>query len=130
MTKPGSLVEVGTGPLISALAFSHNEYEKRLESTRKLMRERGLDFFISFTPENIYYLTGHDTPGYYYMQACVVSHQQLPVVFTRKIESFNTLGRSWPRMTCPYGDTQDPVAVLVDLLDELGCQGKSTGGRI
>lgn len=106
-----SLIETRTDPLIMDLPFSHEEYQRRLNGCRELMNETEIDAFISFTPENIYYLTGHDTPGYYYLQACVVTHDHDPVVFTRKIESFNTLGRSWKRKTCPYGDTDNPVTL-------------------
>ena len=122
-----SLIETRSDPLIMDLPFSDGEYQRRLDGCRELMNEKGVDAFVSFTPENIYYLTGHDTPGYYYLQACVVTHDHDPVVFTRKIESFNTLGRSWKRKTCPYGDTDNPVTVLSALLGELGCENKCIG---
>lgn len=122
-----SLIVEGGGPLVMDLPFSDKEYGCRLEAVRRLMERRGLDALLSFTPENLYYLTGHDTPGYYYLQACVVTHDQDPVILTRKIESFNTVGRSWKRKVCPFGDTENPVDVLVALLGELGCVGKRIG---
>ena len=127
MYKKSTLIEVGTGPLIAPLSFTDGEYNQRLAATRAQMQKLDLDYLLVFTPENIYYLTGHDTPGYYYLQACVVTHQHPPIVVTRKIESFNTLGRSWARLVCPYQDTQDPVDVLETLLTELSCKGKAVG---
>ena len=48
--------------MIMDLPFSDGEYQRRLNACHQLMNEKELDAFISFTPENIYYLTGHDTP--------------------------------------------------------------------
>ena len=120
-------MRAGAGRLLAPLPFSDDEYKRRLAATRAHMQKEDLDFLLLFTPENIYYLTGHDTPGYYYLQVCIVSHDQPPIILTRKIESFNTLGRSWARLVCPYQDTQDPIGVLVALLSELGYENKSVG---
>ena len=50
-----------------------------------------LNAFIAFGPENINYLTGHDTPAYQYLQACVVTHEGPPVNLLRSIDASNTL---------------------------------------
>jgi Xaa-Pro dipeptidase len=90
-------------------AFSVAEYERRVEGVRKVMRERGLAAFISFTPENLNYITGHDTPGYYFYQACVITHDRKPINVLRRIETTNTLGRGWSRLAVGYHDREDPV---------------------
>jgi Xaa-Pro dipeptidase len=120
-------IQEGSGSLLVELPFSDEEYRRRLALTRKSMAEQDMQIFITFTPENIYYLSGHDTPGYYYFQACVVTHDSLPVVVTRKIESFNTLGHSWSRRVVAYADLDDPVNTLVELLEQLGCSGERVG---
>lgn len=113
-------INKGTGPLIEPVAFEDDEFERRLAGTRALMAEQGLDALICFAPENLYYLTGHDTPGYYWYQACVVTHEHLPVNVIRKLEATNTLGRSWSREVVEYEDTADPVEATLWLLKELG----------
>lgn len=117
----------GRGQLVESLPFSEPEYERRLAGLRDLMKLEGVDYFISFTPENIYYVTGHDTPGYYFYQACIVSHDQKPVNILRRIESTNTLWKSWNRQVVVYEDRQDPVAATLWMLDELGLKGKKVG---
>ena len=117
----------GRGQLVEPLPFSDPEFERRLDSLRALMRKRGLDGFVSFTPENIYYLTGHDSPGYYFYQACVVSLTELPVNVLRRIEASNTLLKSWSRRVVIYGDTEDPVRATHACLRELGLAGKRIG---
>lgn len=117
----------GRGQLVEPLAFTNEEFERRLNSLKALMQEKGLDYFISFTPENIYYLTGHDSPGYYFYQAMVVSHKELPVNVLRRVESSNTILKSWSRRTVIYQDTEDPVAATHWYLAELGLKGKRVG---
>ena len=122
-------INQGTGPLVEPLPFSDAEYERRMASVRARMRSEDLDAFITFTPENIYYLTGHDTSGYYFLQATVVTHDKMPVNVTRRIESSNTECKSWSRLVVPYEDTADPIATLCFALDELGLAGKRIGGE-
>ena len=59
-------IQEGSGPLVTPLPFSDAEYQRRLDGVRAQMADKGLDAFVSFTPENIYYLSAHDTPGYYF----------------------------------------------------------------
>ena len=59
-------IQEGSGPLVDRLPFDDAEYRRRLDGVRAAMAKQDIAAFISFTPENIYYLTGHDTPGYYF----------------------------------------------------------------
>ena len=113
-------IQEGTGSLVTALPFTDGEYRRRLDGVRAAMSQRGLDAFVSFTPENIYYLTAHDSPGYYFYQASVVTHSHPPVNVLRRIETTNTLGRGWSRRAVGYEDRQDPIEATCSLLEELG----------
>jgi Xaa-Pro dipeptidase len=129
MTITTSLVRRGSGPLTTPIPFSDAEYQRRLDGLRKQMAMRDLDAFISFTPENLYYHSAHDTPGYYFYQAMIVTHDHLPINVTRRIESTNTLGRGWARLAVPYEDREDPAALTLDVLAELGVVGKRVGAE-
>ncbi len=122
-------IEEGTGPLVGTLPFSETEFRRRMDNTRRAMAARDLAAFISFTPENIYYLTGHDTPGYYFYQACVVTPERPPINVLRRIETTNTLGRTWSRLAVGYEDRQDPVEATLGLLHELGVSGRMVGAE-
>jgi Xaa-Pro dipeptidase len=93
------------------------------------MGARDLAAFLSFTPENIYYLTAHDTPGYYFYQATVVTPDRRPINVLRRIETTNTLGRGWARLAVGYEDREDPVEATVGLLHEFGVAGKTVGAE-
>ena len=128
MAGPVEITE-GTGPLVEPLPFSGDEYARRLEALRADMALTELDAFVAFGPENINYLTGHDTPAYQYLQACVVTHDGPPVNLLRSIDASNTLLRSWSRRAVAYADHDDPVAVLVALVRQLVPQGARIGAE-
>jgi len=117
----------GTGSLVEPLPFSNQEYERRHSALREAMGRTGVDAFLSFTPENLYYITGHDTPGYYFYQACIVTATELPINVLRRIETTNTIWRSWSRRAVSYEDRQDPVEATLAILDQIGISSKRVG---
>lgn len=123
-------IEEGKGPLISPLPFSAGEYAARLARLRQAMRQQDLAAFVSFSPENIYWITGHDSPAYHYVQACVVTPREVPINLIRRIDATNTLLRSWSRRVVSYGDADEPMEVLADLLEEIVGQGTRIGVEV
>src|SRR5262245_18127985 len=119
----------GTGALVAPLPFTDAEFRRRLDGVRTAMASRSLDAFVSFTPENIYYLTAHDSPGYYFYQASVVTPSHPPVNVLRRIETTNTLGRGWSHRAVGYEDRQDPIDLTYRLLEELGVAGRTVGAE-
>lgn len=120
-------ITTSTGPLLAPLPFSDAEYDRRLAAVRADMAGAGLDAFVAFGPENINWLTGHDTPAYQYLQACVVTLDAAPVNLLRSIDASNTLLRSRWRRAVAYADHDDPVAVLARLLRALLPAGARIG---
>jgi Xaa-Pro dipeptidase len=118
-----------TAPLLEPIPFSDVEYGRRSAALRSAMAAEGLDAFIAFGPENINYLTGHDTPAYQYMQASVVVGDEMPVNLVRSIDASNTLLRSWSRRAVAYADHDDPVATLVGLVRQLVPPGARVGAE-
>jgi Xaa-Pro dipeptidase len=114
------------GNHVAPLPFTDNEFRRRLDGLRAA---RGVDAFMSFTPEAIYYLTGHDTPGYYFYQACVVTQEHRPINVLRRIETINTLGRSWSRLAVGYEDRQDPIETTLALLADLRVASRTVGAE-
>ena len=102
------------------LIFSMAEYERRLALVREALADRSLDAGIFTTPENIFYLTGHQTPGYYYFQALVVPVEGEPFMVNRLLEDTNVVARTWVEHSRCFSDTEDPVTVLRYALREFG----------
>ena len=43
--------------------FTLEEYQGRLDALRRRMEERGIDVLLVNSPENLYYISGYQTPG-------------------------------------------------------------------
>ena len=92
------------------------------------MAARQLDVMMVSDPENLFYLTGHQTTGYSYFQALVVPIDQEPFMVTRQLEESNVVHRTWVEVTRPYSDTGDAMQQLFAALQEFGLvEGKTVG---
>ncbi|MDX6749088.1 Xaa-Pro peptidase family protein [Geminicoccaceae bacterium 1502E] len=102
------------------LVFPMAEFEARLERLRRELAARGLDAMIVTTPENLFYLTGYQTPGYYWFQALVVPVAKEPFMVTRLLEDSNVQSRTWISESHPYRDSDDPPRKLAEQIRRFG----------
>lgn len=109
------------------LVFSISEFKDRLQRVRHGMEKAGLDVLLVTTPENLYYLSGYNTPGYYAYQVLILPLEKDPIFITRLIEQTNVFGFSWIENSIPYIDIQDPIKLTADTLQELGLEKSSIG---
>lgn len=107
--------------------FSIREFKSRLMRVRKRMSEKDLDVLLLHTPENIYYLSGYHTTGYYMFQMLVVPLEEEPFIITRLIEWTNVQGFSWLDRSYAYRDEQNPLEFLARLLAERGLDNRKIG---
>jgi Xaa-Pro aminopeptidase len=98
-------------PTSGGSPFTVAEYRERLARTRALMKERDVDCLFLTTPENIYYLTGYQTTGYYIYQALVVPRDGEPQFVVRKFETTNVHGLSWLKGVAGIEDWENPLEV-------------------
>lgn len=107
------------------LAFSVEEYKGRLDRVRKRMAEKGLDGLVVTTPENICYLSGYHTSGYYFVQALLVARDREPKLVARLFEQRNIDAYSWldrGRHGVAYTDADDPMQEIARTLADLGLE--------
>src|SRR5437868_13376144 len=109
------------------LPFSIAEFQERVAAVRRDLAGRGLDGMLVHTPENIYYLTGYHTPGYYRYQTCIVPLEGEPVLLVRGFELLNVEVLSWLERSEHYQDTEDYVATTAQTLAELGLDAARLG---
>ena len=107
--------------------FSLEEYQQRLDALRARMEEKGVDAMLVTTPENLYYLSGYQTPGYYWWQTIIVLLDREPVAVTRRLEDANMRELSWIEDRRPYEDSDDWIAKTRDALVDLGLGSKTLG---
>ena len=108
----------------SELAFPKSEYDARVARTKEALAAAGLDVLIATGPENIFYLTGQQTPGYYTFQALVLPVNGEPIFVLRQLEYFNFIANTFISDAEVYQDGDEPVSFLVDVINKKGLAAK------
>ncbi|MGH6954578.1 MAG: M24 family metallopeptidase [Alphaproteobacteria bacterium] len=108
-------------------AFPREEYARRITNARREIEIRGIDALLVTGPENIFYLTGQQTPGYYSFQCLVLPVGAEPVLALRQLESWNALLNTHLREIAPYPDGSRPAQVVLELLDRMRLKGRRIG---
>lgn len=104
----------------SSLPFPQAEYDARLAAVQAAMETRGQDVLILNDPENIYYLSGFRTIGFYSYMALVVPLSGKPIHVNRLIEMSTLQGTSCVEGRRLYPDTEDPIKATASLIEEQG----------
>jgi Xaa-Pro dipeptidase len=108
-------------------AFPKVEYDGRVARARRLLQAAGIDVMIVTGPENIFYLTGQQTPGYYTFQALVLPVDGEPAFVVRQLEYFNFIANTFISSAQVYGDGDQPVNFLVNVIKQRGWASKRIG---
>ena len=111
------------------LPFPLGEYQERLANVRRGMEERRVQCLLITAPENIYYLTGYHTLGYFSYQLLVVPRDQEPVLLTRHLNVENALVTSWLTRVEGYTDTDDPNEATYRVLEKYALADKPIGSQ-
>ncbi|MDA0676003.1 MAG: aminopeptidase P family N-terminal domain-containing protein, partial [Proteobacteria bacterium] len=69
------------------LPFDIKEYRQRLARVRKNMEKAGADVMLVTAPENIYYLLGYHTVGYFSFQVLIVALDRDPIMLARGLNT-------------------------------------------
>jgi len=101
-------------------AFPREEYARRQALAREGLAAAGLDTLVVTGPENIFYLTGQQTPGYYTFQALILPADGDPVFLIRQLEYFNFIANTFISDAVVYQDGEDPIGLLVKLIESRG----------
>lgn len=105
-------------------AFPREEYARRQASAREALSAAGIDAMVVTGPENIFYLTGQQTPGYYTFQALILPADGDPVFLIRQLEYFNFIANTFISDAVVYQDGEDPLGLLVKLIESRGLASK------
>lgn len=101
-------------------AFPAAEYERRLRRARAGLARRGLDAALFTGPENIFYLTGQQTPGYYTFQCLLLPAEGEPVFLLRQLEVQNFLRNTYLADYEAYADGTTPAGFVIETLTRRG----------
>lgn len=109
------------------LIFPLSEYQRRVHELRQRLSEHQLDALITTTPENIFYLSGFESPGHYYFNAMVVPLEGESFIVPRQLENLGVQELTWLEHSCPYQDSEDPIKKLKQSLHKFGLDQKRIG---
>lgn len=108
-------------------AFPEAEYEGRIARVRAAMADRQLDLALVSGPENIFYLTGQQTPGYYTFQCLCIPREGQPFLVIRALEAMNARLNTWLSTIIGYADDTHPAAAVATVLKQRGWAGRRVG---
>src|SRR5262249_33342820 len=104
--------------------FAKEEYDQRQAAFRRAMDQRGFDLVLISGAENIFYLTGQQTPGYYTFQSLAVPAKGEPFLVIRALEAMNARLNTFIADITGYPDDANPAAAVASVLKSRGWQGK------
>ena len=111
-------------PAAAEAAFEKAEYDRRVTKLRAAMATKGFDLFLTSGPENIFYLTGQQTPGYYTFQCLGIPAQGEPFLVLRSLKSMNARLKSVLNDIEGYADDVHPAIAVAGSLKARGWSGK------
>lgn len=101
-------------------AFPAAEFAERQKRARAAIDKAGFDALVVTSPENIYWLTGRQTAGYFAFQAFIMPTSGPPVLLVRQLEMPGAVANTWLDDIVSYQDGEDPAEVLSRVLRGLG----------
>jgi len=116
-------------PKRNPLPFSDAEYAARLAAVRVGMEKAGVEVILTTVPENIVYLTGYHSLGYFTYQLLVIPDNHPPILLTRGLIRHKASIDSCLDHVVSYSDTEDPDEATYRLLSDYGLLGKRIGNQ-
>ncbi len=124
LMQPGNKVFEMTG---NRQAFSTSEFQARVRRVQTEMIGGGIDILLIHAPENIYYLTGHQTSGYFAYQVVVLAQSGDPQLLLRLLERGNVDEYSWLESAKTWREGDDLVDKTLELVRSANPQNKTIG---
>lgn len=112
------------------LVFPIQEYEVRLQKTRRKMAEKGIDALLVCEPDNIYYISGFDPIiGSYQYEHLLIAKEGDPVLLVQAVEMGIVRGQTWVKdvRAWEHHGEKDAESHTVDLLKEKSLDNKTIG---
>ena len=109
-------------------AFPIEEYETRIEKIKGVMEDRRIDLMLITSPENIYYVSGFDSIGYYQHQILflpLVGGQ--PMLLVQAVEETLVNATSWMDNFELWAHGSDPIEKTINKIKEMAGESPNIG---
>ena len=108
-------------------AFSTIEYKARLQRVQAEMRRRDIPVLLLHSPENIYYLSGYQTSGYFAYQVLIVTEAEEPTLLVRFLERGNVDEYAWLSHDETWREGDDVIVRTVEAIRGVADDCRSIG---
>lgn len=105
-------------------AFPKDEYAKRQARLKRKLKREGIDLYVTSGAENIFYLCGQQTPGYYTFQCLGIPASGPPFLLCRGLEAYNARANTYLADVTGYADDANPGDAVADILIKRGYKRK------
>jgi len=118
------------------LPFTYEEYQNRLDQTKKRMLEKGIEVLLVTNPANMNYLSGYNGWSFYVDQLLVVIiDEEQPIWIGRHMDANGARATTWlfDDHIIPYpesyvhSDKQHPMEFVAAILDQIGQSNRRIG---
>ncbi|WMY10885.1 M24 family metallopeptidase [Paraburkholderia phenoliruptrix] len=111
--------------------FPIHEYKQRLTALQQQLEKNRLPAVLLHQPENIRYISGFYTTGYFSYHALLVPMQGDPILVLRDMEVAAARKTAWVSSWTTYADAKDPlpaaIAASVEALNQAGLSASTIG---
>jgi Xaa-Pro dipeptidase len=104
--------------------FPKCEYDARLAKLQARMEDQNFDLVLLSGAENVFYLSGQQTPGYYTFQCLCVPVTGEPFHVVRALEAPNARLNTYIDDITGYADDENPAVVLAKAVKRRGWKDK------
>ena len=110
----------------SDAAFPKEEFDARQRRLRRVLDAAGIDLYLTGGAENIFWLSGQQTPGYYAFQCLAVPAKGEAFLMLRGLETYNARANTYLSRIIGYADDANPADAVADIVMSRGFKGRRT----
>ena len=111
----------------SDAAFPKEEIDARQRRLKRALAAAGIDLYLTSGAENIFWLSGQQTPGYYTFQCLAVPAKGAAFLMLRGLETHNARANSYLSRIVGYADDANPADAVAEIVESRGFKGRRIG---
>ena len=109
----------------SDAAFPKEEIDARQRRLKRALVAAGIDLYLTSGAENIFWLSGQQTPGYYTFQCLAVPAKGAAFLMLRGLEAHNARANTYLSRIVGYADDANPADAVADIVESRGFKGRT-----
>ena len=108
----------------SDAAFPKEEFDARQRRLERALVADGIDLYLTSGAENIFWLSGQQTPGYYTFQCLAVPAEGEAFLMLRGLETHNACANTYLSRIVGYADDANPADAVAEIVESRGFRGR------